>query len=385
LSELSARALEPHVERVEKAIHVEEVPVSMRSRSTELFALGAAKRGVPIEPMRRNTKGCTGCGRCNFGCPEQAKMSVDLSYLPRAIGRGARVWSHCLVDRIEMSGRRAIGVSGRILNRPGGKKGDRLRVHAKRVVLAAGACHTPLILMQSRLGRRENVGKRMTLHPGFRVLARFDERVAGWQGALQSAWTDAFEHKRISLMGLFVPVGVLGATMPGVGVEHTDKARDIDKLAMFGGIIHDSGGGTIHRALGREPFVTYRMARTDRALIPVALRAIADIFFAAGAREVFLPILGERGLDADALARLDLDNIPARRIECASQHPLGSCQMGVDPRRSVVDPNGRVWDTEALYVADGSIVPTSLGVNPQLAIMTLATRIASRLIEARPN
>jgi choline dehydrogenase-like flavoprotein len=141
----------------------------------------------------------------------------------------------------------------------------------------------------------------------------------------------------------------------------------------------------VRRAFGREPFVTYRMARTDRALIPVAWRTIAEIFFAAGAREVFLPILGERGLDADALARLDLDNIPARRMECASQHPLGSCQMGADPRRSVVDPSGRVWDTEALYIADGSIVPTSLGVNPQLAIMALATRIASRMIESRPN
>jgi choline dehydrogenase-like flavoprotein len=385
LTELTERALEPHVERVERAMHVEEVPVAMRSRSTELFAIGAAKRGIQLESMRRNTRGCTGCGRCNFGCPESAKMSVDLSYLPRATRSGARVWSHCLVDRVETRGSRAIGVTGRILNRPGGKKGDVLRVHAKRVVLAAGAWHTPLILMKSRIGSRENVGKRLTLHPGFRVLARFDERVAGWQGALQSAWTDAFEHKRISLMGLFVPVGVLGATMPGIGVEHTDKAHQIGNLAMFGGIIHDAGGGTIHRAIGREPFVTYRMQKTDRALVPILLRTIADIFFAAGAREVFLPVLGLRGLDADALARADLDGVPARRIECASQHPLGSCQMGVDPRRSVVDPDGRVWDVDSLYIADGSIVPTSLGVNPQVAIMTLATRIASRMIEPAVN
>jgi choline dehydrogenase-like flavoprotein len=45
----------------------------------------------------------------------------------------------------------------------------------------------------------------------------------------------------------------------------------------------------------------------------------------------------------------------------------------------VVDPDGRVWDTQDLYVADGSVLPTSLGVNPQLSIMTVATRIAWRM------
>ena len=63
-------------------------------------AEGAAKNGLVIEPIRRNTKGCNGCGRCNFGCPHGAKMSVDIAYLPRAVAKGAQVWSDCLVDRV---------------------------------------------------------------------------------------------------------------------------------------------------------------------------------------------------------------------------------------------------------------------------------------------
>lgn len=370
------REMEPYFEHVERAIHVEEVPRELRSRSTELFALGAEKRGLRIQPMQRNTRGCKGCGACNFGCPEKAKLSVDLSYLPRAIDRGAQVWSHVLVEKVETKHGRAVGVSGRSLNRTGGRPGGRVRVHARRVVVSAGAWHDPLILRRSGIGRYKRVGKGLTLHPGFRCLAEFDEPVRGWRGALQSAWSDSLEDEGITLTSLFVPVGVLGATMPGVGVEHSGNARNIDHLAMFGGIIHDGGGGTVHRGPGREPIVTYRMRREDKARIPSLLRNMAESFFEAGAKRVYLPILGLRGLDADGLRKLEIEKIPGRQIECASQHPLGGCQMGSDHRRSVVNAEGKVWDVDELYVVDGSILPTSLGVNPQLSIMSIATRAA---------
>lgn len=380
LTGYTPREMEPYFEHVERRIHVEEVPLSMRSVSTRLFAEGARKKGFELKPMSRNTRGCNGCGRCNFGCPHGAKLSVDLSYLPRAVEHGADVWSDCLVDRILMKGDRAVGVRGRLLGERGDKKGL-FEVRARRVVIAAGAWHTPLLLKRSGLGNPEHVGRKLTLHPGFRVLARFDQPVRGWRGALQSAWSDAFESEGITLTSLFVPVGVLGATMPGIGPEHMRCSAQIDHLAMFGGILHDEGGGTVHRGLGREPIVTYRMSKKDRARIPRLIRVMAETFFAAGAREVFLPVLGLRGVDAAGLARLPLDEIPGRRIECASQHPLGSAQMGCAPEHSVVDGNGRVWGVDELYIADGSIVPTSLGVNPQLSIMSIATRVAWHMRE----
>ncbi len=380
LRDYDAKAMEPFFERVEEATHVEEVPASMQSRSSVLFGLGAEKLGLTIGPMRRNTEGCNGCGRCNFGCPHGAKRSVDLSYLPKAVQDGTDVYSHCRVDRIVMKGRRAVGVRGRLLNRRGGRQGDRFEVHAKRVVVACGAWHTPTLLIRSGIGSRRHVGRNMTLHPGFRMLARFDEPVRGWRGALQSTYSTSLEDEGITLTSLFVPAGILGATMPGVGVEHTDNAQHIDHLAMYGGIIHDhGGGGRIHPGFGREPFVTYRMTKEELARIPRLLNVMAESFFEAGAKEVFLPVLGLRGQTADQLKKLDLSRVPGRQIECASQHPLGSAQMASSPDRGATDGNGKVWDTEQLYVADGSILPTSLGVNPQLAIMAIATRVATRM------
>lgn len=384
LKELTPEHLEPFYAEVEKNVHVREVPASLRSRSTQLFAEGAKKIGFELHNMRRNTNGCVGWSTCNFGCPEQAKMSVDISYLPRAVRAGARIYSDCLVDRVRITQDKATGVTGRVLNGPSGKPGGRLTVRARRVVLAAGALFTPLILKRSGIGRRSRqVGRNLTLHPAFRIMARFDERVAGWNGALQSAFSSHYEPEGIQFNSVFVPGGVMAATQPGVAGEHARRAGTLPNLAIFGANLHDEGGGVVHRGLGREPIVTYRMAKKDRAAIPRALEIAGKTFLAAGAKELFLPILGLEGLDADAFGRLDLGALSARRLECTSQHPLGTCRMGSDPESSVIDDQGEVWDVKELFITDGSAVPTSLGVNPQLTIMTLATRFAWRMRERR--
>lgn len=380
VEELSAKGLDPYYREVERAVHVEEVPVEMRSRSTQLYGEGAAKLGHPLKSLTRNTKGCRGCGRCNFGCPEQAKMSVDLTYLPRLLAAGGEVWSDCLVQRVVHDRGRARGVRGRLLNGPHRTRGDRFEVHAKVVVVACGGLYTPLLLKSSGLAPYgSQVGRNLTLHPGFRVFARFDEPVRGWAGAMQSAYVDAFEHERVTLMSLFIPASVMVATMPGVGPALAARTAHIPNLAMFGAMIHDEGPGTVRRTFGREPFVTYRMSARDKVAMRRAIRINAETFFAAGAKEVYLPVLGLPPLDADAFRRFDLDRVPASRIECSSQHPLGSCRLGTSAATSATDTDGRLWDAERVYVADGSVLPTSLGVNPQLTIMAMATRIAQKL------
>ncbi len=382
LTELTEENMEPFHESVERSVHVETVPDSMRSLSTVRFVEGAQRLGVVTKPMRRNTKGCNGCGRCNFGCPHGAKLSVDVSYLPRAIAAGARVYSDCHVDRITHDSGRATGVVGRVLDGPRGGTRGALGVRAKRVVLSAGSYGSPLLLQDSGIGRRSGqVGKNLTLHPGFRVMARFDEKIEGWKGALQSVYSDHFEHDRITLTSLFVPPGVLAATMHGVGKEHVRRARSIPNLAIFGGMLHDDAGGEIRRSFFGQPLLTYRMSDADKAAVPVLMRRMAEIYFAAGAKEVFLPVLGLGAVDADRFRSVDLEHVPGRQLECGSQHPLGTCRMGVAPQNSVVDPDGQCWDLKELFIADGSIVPTSLGVNPQVSIMTMATRVAWKLRE----
>ncbi len=378
--------LAPYFDEVERVVHAEEVPAGLVSRSSQLFNEGATALGHPLKPIRRNTLACEGHGRCNFGCPKGAKQSVDLTWLPRATAAGAQVWTRCLVERVTQENGRASGVEGWLLDGPKGNKLARFTVHAPRVVLAAGAYHTPLLCLASGIGRSSRqVGKNMTLHPAFRIMGRFDERVEGWRGALQSLYTDDWEHDGITLTSMFLPPGVLAATMPGIGAQHVARARQMGHLGVFGGMIHDLGGGTVRKSPGREPLVTYRMAEKDKATVPKLMRLMADIWFAAGAKEVFLPVLGLGGVTPDRLKSLDLEHVKGRDLECGSQHPLGTCRMGPTKESSVVDPEGECWDLPGVTIADGSVVPTSLGVNPQLSIMALALRISRRLAERLPR
>lgn len=370
--------LEPCYRAVEQEVGVSEVPTSMRSRSTALFAEGAELKGLAIKPTRRNTSGCLGLSRCNFGCPSEAKLSVDRTYLKDALEGGMRLYSDCLVEKVVERGGRAAGVEGRVLNGPGGSPSGTLRVRASTVVVCAGTLHTPKILRRSGVGRRSRqLGRHLTLHPGFRVGAFFDGPVEGWKGAMQSAYSDALEARGLTLIGIWLPHNVVAAALPGIGRELVDNVRQFPNLALFGGMVHDEGGGRLFNIPGREPLIVYRMARRDKERAMLGIRVLAECFFEAGAKRVVLPLFGFPPVDSpDQLAHLLDQRIPGRVVECASFHPLGSARMGPDPRSACVAPSGESFDLPGLYVADGSLFPTSIGVNSQLPIMAVATKVA---------
>ena len=105
-------------------------------------------------------------------------MSVDMTYLRRAVAAGARIYSDFRVRNVIARGATATGVEGRIRNGENGAVRSAFRIHGKRVVIAAGAFCTPLILERSGVGKRSGeLGKNLTLHPGYRMMARFDERI----------------------------------------------------------------------------------------------------------------------------------------------------------------------------------------------------------------
>jgi choline dehydrogenase-like flavoprotein len=381
LDGLTPDELAPFFAEIERDISVETVPESMRSRSTELFVEGAARLGVPMKSLRRNTTGCKGASRCNFGCPNGAKMSVDVSMLPEACKHGAVILSDALVERIDVVRGTARGVSGRFLDARTGEPGVSFDVRARVVVVACGSLHTPILLKKSGL-TTSHVGRHMTLHPAFRVGALFDERVDGWDGAMQSVYSDHFADEGLTLVGVYTAPSVLAAAFPGVGREHRRVVKSMPNLAFFGAMLHDDGGGRVMRWLSREPLVTYRMSDRDRHRLWRGVGILGELAFAAGAREVMLPIFGADAITSPQQLRALVASPPStKKVECMSFHPLGSAKMSADPAHGVVSPSGETWSTRNLFVADGSVLPTSIGVNSQLPVMAMALRIARRIAE----
>jgi choline dehydrogenase-like flavoprotein len=273
---------------------------------------------------------------------------------------------------------RAAGIEGRLLGGELGAPSHRFRVRAPIVIAACGTIHTPLVLEAAGVGRRSGLlGKQITLHPAARVVARFDDRLNGWDGALQSCFSDHFADDGIKLTGVYTAVNVLAAGMPGVGKSLRANAEALPYCGVFGTMVHDEGGGTVRRGPGREPVVTYSMIPRDIARLRRGIRILSEAAFAGGAREVYSPIFGQRPIrtvdEALALEKAPLD---ARRIECMAFHPLGSARAANDPRRGVVDQRGECFELPGLFVADGSVLPTSIGVNSQVAVLSTATKIA---------
>jgi len=376
LGTMTPEELAPYFDEIERDMSVETVPASMRSRSTELFVEGAEHLGIPMKSLRRNTSGCKGASRCNFGCPHGAKMSVDISMLPDARANGAVIVSDALVEKVVVEGGTARAVRGRFMDPRTGEPGIAFEVRARVVVIACGSLHTPILLRNSGLGT-SHVGRHLTLHPAFRVGALFDERVDGWDGAMQSVYSDHFADEGLTLVGVYTVPSILAAAFPGVGREHRRGVKAMPNLAFFGAMIHDDGNGRVMRWLGREPLVTYRMSAQDRHRLWRGVGVLGELAFAGGAREVMLPIFGADPITSPAQLRALVAHPPStKKVECMSFHPLGSAKMSADPGDGVVKPTGETWSTRNLFVADGSVLPSSIGVNSQLPVMAIALRIA---------
>jgi choline dehydrogenase-like flavoprotein len=199
---------------------------------------------------------------------------------------------------------------------------------------------------------------------------------------MQSVYSDHFASEGLTLISVYPPASVLSAAFPGVGATHRANVHKMRGLAVFGGMIHDVGGGRVRRWIGREPLVTYRMAPKDGPRLLRGIEIVARMAFAAGAKEVAMPVFGVDMLQSER----DVDALFARppkmqRIECTAYHPLGTAKMSADPRAGVVRETGEAWGVDNLFVCDGSVLPTSIGVNSQLAIMAVAHKIASGIAD----
>lgn len=375
--------MEPIFQRVEEELSVQPVPWEIIGRNALTFQRGVEALGLHGRPIRRAIRGCRGCGVCAFGCPSDAKQAMHISYLPKAAARGARVFASCRADRILVEDGRAVGVEADILDPATEQVQGRLQVRSRVVVLAAGAIHTPALLMRNGLAVGP-VGRNLSIHPATGVGALFDEEVFGWRGTLQSYYVDDLHESLGVLLEVTSPLPGVGAvSLPGVGLELKQALGDYKQLASVGLFVSDSATG---RVVGQrwwsEPLVLYSLSRKDAARLQRGMALAAEIFLEAGARRVYtglgrLPTLAGRR----ELERLREMTIRPEELTVVGFHPMGTCRMGRDPATSVVGPYGQSHTVRSLFLADASVLPSCVGVNPQISIMALATRTAFHLLE----
>ncbi|MEZ4230797.1 MAG: GMC family oxidoreductase [Polyangiaceae bacterium] len=381
------RELTDIFDQLDKELHVGPAPDAVFGANNQLMQLGVEGIGAQGNRIRRNVKGCQGSAHCNQGCPTGRKQSMDVSYVPRALERGARLYAQCRAETIHSKSGRVSGVRGRFIDPVTRQKGPRFAFHGRRaVVLCASAIQTPQLLQANGFGRASQlVGERLQCHPGTGVVGVFDNPVKLSFGATQGFETTHFWHERMKFESVAMPLEFAAARLPGIGPELMHELESFNHLAIWGVQVRARALGSVHKSLFGAAKIQYDMLDSDIEILKLGVQRLIRMMFAAGARQV-LP--GVHGLpdridspdEAERLFRLPND---PRLFHCIAAHLFGTAKLGLSKHSSVVDLNCQVHDAPGLYVFDSSVFPTNMGVNPQHSICALSWLMSERLASRR--
>ena len=395
VGDIDAAALLPHYEAVEERLGIRQVDLATINHNNRALYDGCRALGWTAEPLRRNVRGCARTGFCGLGCPIDAKQSMLVTYLPDAMDHGATVLSRCRVERLDFAAGQATVAHGALLDASGrDPTGCSVRVRAKRFVLAAGAIGTPALLLRSGApDPHQLTGRRTFLHPVVVSAAAFAAPVDPFYGAPQSVASHHFAD-RGNEVGFFMesapvhPV-LMSTAFPQFGTDHR---REMGRIAHYAahialaidGFRDDVEGGRVDVDEDGAPVLHYTPAPAVCRAFVVAQKSLAKAQLAAGAQRVSTlhntPQVMRKMADVAALDGLDFG---PGRLWMGSAHQMGGCAMGDDPRHAVVrSADLRHHHVDNVHVIDGSIFPTSLGVNPQETIYAHAHLIATRLAQA---
>jgi choline dehydrogenase-like flavoprotein len=359
------------------------LPVFNQGDNKRLQA-GGSKMAEGIEKLKldgaggvvdANIKDCLGTGYCNIGCPYGKKLSALDNILPRAqreFPGGVRIFSECLAERIETQGGRATGVVCRLSD------GRKLRFAANTLVVAGGVLASSLLLERSGLGGGR-VGEGLSFNVGAPLTADFEQELNSYDGLqITHSYRPPGEDQLI-FESWFNPVGAQALMMPGWFSDHYENMRRYPHLSCIGVVVGSQSNGRVKTGFrGRGMKLTYEPTDADLKLMIKGTKLAGRIHFASGAKRVmpmtFRSLSYTSAEQLDELVEIVRDNTD---IGLHTSHPQGGNAVSQDPAKGVVDERFRVHGTENVYVADASVFPSSITVNPQLTVMAIADYAAA--------
>ena len=386
--------LRPHFETLERDLSIHAATEEYLNGCNLIFREGVRALGWHGEPVPQARAGCLKTGFCMQGCAYNAKQSMLVTYVPRAVRAGAKVFADCRVDRITSENGRATGAVATVMDRDANRAtGVRVTVTAGVTVLAAGGFGSAPILMRSQLcGSSGQLGKNLHANANAMCFGLFDRDVFMWRNIPAGFGCDEWRLAR-KRNGRYVEGGyllmpnqlgpaTLSVMLPGFGADHRRLMERLPQIASTTAWIDDVESGDI--TLGRDGGARYRLPLVGQNALELrdAMKKGAQVLFAAGAREVFLgDAVGTRIRGEDELHVIDRVEIGPGAMMFPVPHPAGACRMGRDPATSVVKSTGETHDVANLYVADPSVFPTAVSVDPSETIGAFSHRLADGLLE----
>jgi choline dehydrogenase-like flavoprotein len=378
----SADNLRPVYDELWEYLGIWETRKEVSGENNDLVVRGVNALGWDGGYLSRYTPQCVGCGTCYYGCPSGGKASTNHNFLVEAATNGARILADTKITDFLVTGRRVVGVVGRSYHPDTREPGGSVTIRAPKVIVACGGIGTPRLLAGSSLDLGPAVGKGLHVHPGNAVFGVCKQEVKWWQGATQGAYFHPEGLPGVLPHTSSLPPEVALLSLGAQGIRAPDAMEIIPHLAGLLVMISDHSSGTVGVWPDGRAKLTYDFSMDDIGRIKAGMVASAKVLFAGGAEWCFCPVAGVGRIDRPDDLEARLTDRVIQDFTLYASHPMSSCRMGNDPATSVIRPDGRAHTYEGLYLADSSIFPTSLGVNPSVTTMAMATILARGIAQA---
>lgn len=357
------------------------------SKREQVLRCGLKRLGWHVDSMPRNVIACDQgkvCGYCGYGCAIGAKQSAVKTWLADAQKYGAKILAETRAEKVRVQRGVTTGVDG------WSKKGHRIVVKCKHVVVACGAIHTAALLLRSEL-ENQHIGLHLHLHPVSNVSGVFDEEIRPWEGTMQAIYSD--EHRYLT--GNYGVKYETTALQPVIAMavmpwrEPQDfRARmgQLKNTSAIGVLLRDRGAGRVILDREGHPVSSYELSDFDRRHLQRGFRGAAEILESAGAKRIYSPHAklccyepGKNGSIETFARDMDAAGWGNAQLALFSFHIMGTARLGDSPGVSATNPDGETWEVKNLYVMDGSSFPSASGVNPMISIEAIAHRNATVL------
>ncbi len=336
-------------------------------------------------------------------------LRVRTTYLTDAWQAGARILPRAETTRLLHRQGKIQGAELRVRGERGQTR--TLQVRCRAVVVAGGAIHSPALLMRSGIDG-PHLGRHLHLHPTTAVFAHYEQPVLPWQGPPQTRLCDQFDDLDGQGYGVRLETcpahpGMAALAIPWKsGAENKQLMRQLPYSGNIIVLTRDRHCGRVGTDRQGRPVVHYRLHAEDAAHVMRGTLEALRVQRAAGAVRLFSPhspslvhdVLSPAGAASPTagqaaspapsrtdsefeqyLERVQRHAIRPHQFGLYSAHQLSTCRLHGNRAQGVVDPQGRVWGYQGLYVADGSVLPSSSGVNPMLTIMAVAHYLAQHI------
>lgn len=331
-----------------------------------------------VSAPRGDSPPCVYRGFCVTGCTTNAKQSALITWIPRAVKAGAEIRDLAMVGRIE-TGSDGL-VSGLHYHRENQWRFQR----ARHVIVAGYAIETPRLLLNSASARYPHglanssglVGRNLMVHTNQAVWGTLEEEVRWYKGppslAISEHWN--YEDRGKDFFGGYAIMSQ--GPLPAAWAATQTGNRGLWGKALMEQMHkynHQVGLKIVGETLPQERNRVTLAEECDPLGLPIARVTWSECDNDRRLVNHAIDFM-RRGLEA-----IDADDIWSEADGTA--HLMGTARMGFDAATSVVDADCRSWDIPNLWICDGSVFPTSGGVNPSETIQAIALRTADRIRE----